>query len=101
MLGPVTLRGTPVEQRATLPDGRAATVRVGILPDPYVDSRQVDTVSVELLLDGQHAAFVNTVLEPEQEIEARRLAREIARRLEEGRLAPTAGAIEPLADELR
>lgn len=101
MLGPVTLRGTPVEQRATLPDGRTATVRVGLLPDPYLDPRQVDTVSVELLLDGEHAAFVNTVLEPEQETEARQLAREIARRLEEGRLAPTAGAIEPLADELR
>jgi hypothetical protein len=44
---------------------------------------------------------VNTVLDPDQESEALELAREIVRKLESGELEPTAGAIEPYADELR
>ncbi|MBA2462928.1 MAG: hypothetical protein H0V45_14390 [Actinobacteria bacterium] len=46
-------------------------------------------------------ATLNTVLDPEQESEARALAREIAAGLESGDLEPTAGAIEPLADQPR
>ena len=96
----MTLRETPVLESARLPDGREATVRVGLLPDPYVREAEIDTVSVELTLDGEHAAFVNTVLEPEHDEEASALAREIAAGLESGELEPSASAIEPLADRL-
>ncbi|MEX0683536.1 MAG: hypothetical protein WD472_08785, partial [Dehalococcoidia bacterium] len=47
------------------------------------------------------ASSTNTLLEPEQDGQARRLAREIADGLSSGRLEPTAGALEPLADAPR
>ena len=96
----MSLRGNRIEERATLPDGRQALVRVGVPDDPYIPRRELHTVDVELLLDGRVAAAVNTILEPEQEHEARELAREIVAGLESGELEPTAGAIEPLADSL-
>ena len=96
----MSLRGDPVELTATLPDGREARVRVGVPDDPYIPRRELATVDVEIALDGRVAAAVNTILEPEQDHEARLLAREIVTGLESGRLAPTAAAIEPLADRL-
>jgi hypothetical protein len=96
----VSLRGNRIELSATLPDGRQALVRVGVPDDPYIPRRELDTVDVEIVLDGRVAAAVNTILEPEQEHEARKLAREIVAGLESGELEPTAGAIEPLADSL-
>ena len=96
----MSLRGNRIELSATLPDGRQALVRVGVPDDPYIPRRELDTVDVEILLDGRVAAAVNTILEPEQEHEARELAREIVAGLESGELKPTAGAIEPLADSL-
>lgn len=93
----MSLRETPIEREIELPDGRTATIRVGLFPDPYIERRENDTVSVELLVDGEHAAFVNTVLDPGQEGEARSLVRELADGLQSGALAPTASAIEPLA----
>jgi hypothetical protein len=56
----VSLRGAPVNETATLPDGRTVEVFVGVP-----------------------------------------VAREIVGGLAGGTLEPTAGAIEPLADELR
>lgn len=97
----MTLRESEVIESVRLPDGREATVRVGVLPDPYVSEDEIDTVSLEVTLDGEHAAFVNTVLEPEQGDEAAALAREVAAGLESGELEPSASAIEPLADRLR
>jgi hypothetical protein len=97
----MTLRERPVEETATLPDGRAVTVRAGLLPDPYIDSGDNDTVGIELSVDGEHAAYVNTVLDAVQDSEARALVREIVAGLEGGKLEPTASAIEPLADRLR
>ena len=96
----MSLRGEPVELRATLPDGREALVRVGVPEDPYIPRRELDTVDVEIAFDGRVAAAVNTILEPEQDHEARQLAREIVAGLESGELEPTAAAIEPLADRL-
>jgi hypothetical protein len=96
----MSLRGERVEQTATLPDGREALVRVGVPDDPYIPRRELDTVDVEILLDGRVAAAVNTILEPEQDHEARQLARQIVAGLESGQLAPIAAAIEPLADRL-
>jgi hypothetical protein len=97
----MTLRGNPVEQRAVLPDGRVVSVQVGVPEDPYIPRRELETVDVELRIDGRVVAAVNTVLDPEQESEALQLAREIVAGLESGELEPTAGAIEPLADTLR
>ncbi len=76
-------------------------VRVGVPDDPYIPKRELETVDVELLEGERVLAVVNTVLGAEQEDQASALAREIAEGLESGRLAPTAGAIEPLADTLR
>ena len=97
----VSLRGEPVERTATLPDGRVIRVRVGVPNDSYIPQRELATVDVELLDGERHLAAVNTVLDPEQESEARELAREIVEGLESGALAPTAAALEPLADQPR
>jgi hypothetical protein len=96
----MSLRGEPVERRASLPDGRDALVRVGVPDDSYIPKRELDTVDVEIVLDGRVAAAVNTILEPEQDHEARMLARRIVAGLESGELQPTAASIEPLADRL-
>src|SRR6266540_371388 len=101
MSEPMSLRGRTIEQRASLPDGREITVRVGVPDDPYIAKRELDTVAAELVSDGQVLATVNTVLYADQEREALGLAREIASGLESGELEPTAAAIEPLADTLR
>jgi hypothetical protein len=97
----VTLRGRPIEQDATLPGGRVVTVRVGVPEDPYVAKRDLETVAAEIVADETVLATVNTVLDPDQDSEALQLAREIAAGLESGEIAPTAEAIEPLADQLR
>jgi hypothetical protein len=97
----VSLRGRTIDESATLPDGRVVTVHVGVPEDPYIARSELETVDVELHAEGTVLAAVNTVLDPDQEGEARELAREIARKLESGELEPTAGAIEPLADTLR
>jgi hypothetical protein len=97
----VSLRGQPVEQTVTLPDGRVAAVWVGVADDPYIDRKEIDTVALELRVDGEVAAALNTVLEPEHESEALALAREITAKLGSGELDPTAGALEPLVDATR
>jgi hypothetical protein len=97
----VTLRANPVEEAATLPDGRVVRIRVGIADDSYIPARELDTVTVELIGEGEHLGAVTTVLRASQESEARDLAREIVVGLESGELQPTAGGIEPLADRLR
>lgn len=95
----MSLNGNPVELTATLPDGREVLIRVGVPADPYIPRRELHTVDVELLSGGEHLAAVNSVLLPEQESEARALARHIRDGLQSGELEPTAGAIAPLADD--
>lgn len=97
----MSLRGSPVSETVTLPDGREAVVWVGVPDDPYISKQELDTVAVELRVNGEVAAALNTVLRPEQDSGARTLVREIAVGLESGQLEPTAGALEPLADEPR
>ena len=97
----MSLRGHAIEETASLPDGRAAVVWVGVAEDPYIAKKDLDTVALELRVDGEVAAALNTVLDVEDEGEARELARDVASRLASGELEPTAGAIEPLVDELR
>ncbi len=85
-----------------MPDGRSVRVWIGVPEDSYIAKRDLDTVDIELsLVDGNHLAAVNTVLEVKQVSEARALAREIVAGLESGKLEPTAGALEPLADQPR
>lgn len=93
----MSLRGSPVRETAKLPDGRTVEIDVAVAADPYVDDG-TDTVGVELREGETVLATLNTVLDPDQDSQARDLAREIRSGLESGALEPTAGAIEPLAD---
>ncbi len=97
----MTLRGRPVEESTTLPDGRSALVRVGVADDPYVARSDMGTVALELVVDGEVEAALNTVLDVDQESEALALALDVARGLAAGDIQPTAGALEPFADALR
>ena len=74
---------------------------VGVPEDPYIPRSEVETVTLDLLVDEEVAATVTTLLDPDQESEARALARDVVARLESGEIEPTAGAIEPLANRLR
>jgi hypothetical protein len=94
----VSLRGNPVQETATLPDGREVEIWLGVPADDYVPARELDTVALEVRVGGEVVAALNTVLAPEHTSEGRRLAREVAEGLASGRLEPTAGALEPLAD---
>jgi hypothetical protein len=89
-----------VVEETTLPDGRPLAVRVWVATDPYIPRRDLATVALELVADGRIEATVNTVLSPDHVAEARKLARDVAAKLESGELAPTAAAIEPLADSI-
>ena len=96
----MSLRAEPVEETATLPDGREVLVRVALAGDDYIPRRDQHTVAIELLLEQRIQATVNTVLDPAQVSEARTLAREVASRLSSGALQPTAHDIEPFADSI-
>ena len=97
----MSLRGRPIEQAVELPDGRSGVVRVGVPEDSYIPRRELDTVALELVLDGRVEATINTVLDADQTDAAVELAREAAAGLEAGQLEPTAAALEPLAETLR
>src|SRR6266850_8530495 len=58
----VTLRANPVEDDATLPDGRVVRVRVALADDSYIKPRDLDTVTLELIGDHGHLAAVTTLL---------------------------------------
>jgi hypothetical protein len=96
----VSLRGEPVVEETTLPDGRELAVRVCVATDAYIPRRDLSTVALELVADGRVEATVNTLLAPGQVNEARKLAHDVATKLGSGELAPTASAIEPLADSI-
>jgi hypothetical protein len=98
----MSLRGQPLEQEATLPDGRVVAVRVGLAEDSYIPRRELDTVVLELWDEarGEHLAGVATVLTADDVDRARVLMREVVAGLADGSLEPTAGALEPLADSV-
>jgi hypothetical protein len=98
----MSLRGEPLEQEVTLPDGRVVAVRVGVAADSYLPHSQVDTVVLELWDEGrgEHLAGISTVLSPGDVDAARGLLREVVAGLGSGSLEPTAGALEPLADSV-
>ena len=85
----MTLRAGPLEHDATLPDGRVVRVRIGLPEDGYIRARELRTVTVELYGNGEHLAAVSSILEPEQEDEARAMLRRIVAGLESGELPPT------------
>ena len=93
----MSLRGRPIERETTLPDGRRLVVRVAVAVDPYIPRRERTTVTLELLADDRVEA---SVLTPTQVGEARKLADQVATKLQAGELRPAASAIEPLADSL-
>jgi hypothetical protein len=98
----MSLRGEPVEQETTLPDGRVVAVRVGLAEDSYIPRRELDTVVLELWDEarGEHLAGVATILSAGDVDAARKLLREVVAGLQGGSLEPTAGALEPLADSV-
>jgi hypothetical protein len=98
----MSLRGQPLEQEVTLPDGRVVKVRVGIAEDSYIPRRELDTVTLEIWDEGQgeHLAGVATVLSADSVDAGHALLREVVSGLGDGSLAPTAGALEPLADSV-
>jgi hypothetical protein len=96
MMRRMSLRSQPVEQPVLLPDGRAAVVRVGLFDGGYVPPRQIDTVTLDLVIGDEVEATVETLLRPEQDGQALLLARDVAEALASGALEPTAGAIEPV-----
>jgi hypothetical protein len=98
----MSLRGQPLEQEVKLPDGRVVLVRVGIAEDSYIPRRELDTVTLEIWDEGkgEHLAGVATVLSADDVDAGHALLREVLAGLGDGSLAPTAGALEPLADSV-
>ena len=96
----MTLRTYTIERALTLPDGRAASVRLGLADDSYIPRRDQDTVVLELVVGDRHEAALATVLSPDQEDEGSELVRRLVAALESGEVEPTAGALEPYATTL-
>lgn len=98
----MSLRGEPLEQKVTLPDGRMVAVRVGLADDSYISRRELDTVVLELWDEarGEHLAGISTVLSADDVDTARALLHEVVEGLGAGSLEPTAGALEPFADSV-
>jgi hypothetical protein len=98
----VTLRASPVIEHATLPKGGTVTVWVGVPDDPYFDDKKnLTTVDIQLHEGNAVIASLSTVLDPEQDSEARQLAREVKVAIEAGEIGLHASELEPFADRLR
>ena len=98
----MSLRTSPVVEHAALPGGGTVEVWVGVPDDPYyIDKSALTTVDVQLREGNGTIASVSTVLDPDQESEARRLAREVKAALEAGEIGLHASELEPFADRLR
>jgi hypothetical protein len=98
----MSLLTSPVVEHATLPGGGTITVWVGVPDDPYFDDKsQLTTVDVQLHEGGAVVASLSTVLDPDQDSEARRLADEVKAAIEAGEIGLHADDLEPFADRLR
>jgi len=98
----VDLRSHPIVEHAALPRGGTVTVWVGIPDDPYIDDKSaLTTVDIQLHEGNAVVASLSTVLEPNQESEARALAREVKAAIEAGEIGLHASELEPFADRLR
>jgi hypothetical protein len=98
----VTLRASPVIEHAALPNGGTVTIWVGVPDDPYFDDkRQLTTVDIQLHEGSSVIATLSTVLDPDQDSEARQLARDVKAAIEKGEIGLHASELEPFADRLR
>jgi hypothetical protein len=98
----MTLRASPVIEHASLPNGGTVTVWVGVPDDAYFDDkRNLTTVDIQLQEGNGVVASLSTVLDPDQDGEARQLAREVKAALESGEIGLHASELEPFADRLR
>jgi hypothetical protein len=97
---PMSLRTYTIERELVLPDGRQARIRLGLAQDSYIDRKDQETVVLELRIGDHVVAALNTLLDPEQEDEGAALVREVVAGLEEGRLEPTAEALDQYAERL-
>src|SRR5437868_6436022 len=98
----MTLRSSPVVEHASLPHGGTITIWVGVPDDPYYDDKsQLTTVDIQLHEGNGVVASVSTVLDPDQESEARQLARDVKAAIESGEIGLHAHELERLADQLR
>ena len=89
-------------EHASLPRGGSVTVWVGVPDDPYFDDKsQLTTADVQLREGNAVIASVSTVLDPDQDAEARALAREVKAAIEAGEIGLHADDLEPFADRLR
>ena len=96
----VSLHGNSIHETTRLPDGREVVVWVGIPEDSYVADKDLNTVVLELRVGHGVLAVVTTILDADQETEARHLADRVAEGLRSGELEPHASALERLADEI-
>ena len=98
----MTLRASPVIEHAALPNGGTVTIWIGVPDDPYFDDkRNLTTVDIQLHEGSGVIASLSTVLEPDQDSEARQLAREVKAAIEKGEIGLHASELEPFADRLR
>jgi hypothetical protein len=97
----VTLRASPVSEHASLPGGGSVEIWVGVPDDSYIAKSELSNVDLQLREGANVLASVTTVLDPDQDSEARQLAREVRAAIEADRIPLTASAIEPFADRLR
>jgi hypothetical protein len=98
----MTLRAAPVIEHATLPKGGTVTIWVGVPDDAYFDDKtNLTTVDIQLHEGNAVIASLSTVLDPEQDTEARQLAREVKAAIEAGEIGLHASELEPFADRLR
>ena len=96
------LYASPAVEHASLPRGGSVTVWVGVPDDPYFDDKsQLTTVDVQLREGNSVIASISTVLDPDQDAEARALAREVKAAIEAGEIGLNADDLEPFADRLR
>ena len=98
----MSLRESPIVEHASLPHGGTVTVWVGVPDDAYYDDKsQLTTVDIQLHEGNGVVASMSTVLDPDQESEARGLAREVKAALEAGEIGLHANELERFADKLR
>jgi hypothetical protein len=96
----MSLHGNPITATTALPDGREARIRVGIAEDGYVADRDLDTVVLQVSVDHEVAAVIDTILDAAHVDEARHLVARVRDGLAAGDLEPTVTSLEPLADSL-
>ena len=97
----MSLRATPIVEHAALPDGGTVTIWVGVPDDSYIAKSEQTTVDIQLHEGREVIASLSTVLGPDQDGEARTLAREVKAAIEAGEIGLHANELEPFADRLR